>query len=282
MAVHSIQTLTLEYRVFDRFDGETEAPPFSEGVVDERGIYVFEVARLGIVPLRFGEEEELPDQPAAPSPRYLTWTVLRGLSTASPNMGIGGQIRQGGLGAVLLEPTATIADGAEGIYLRRCVKVPQGGVILLDGVDAPADGPAIFRCRVQIPQNSEQRGFLDNACCCKSSLTDINLPDGPSEQCPPTLSVLSVSPLQSAVQLTPIEVQITGSGFSELAEPAVAFLESGGPGSLEVTEFAVQNDNLIVAQVIPSTEGVYDVFVGDASIENCVAVLTIAFRVAQA
>ena len=284
MPAASFQTLTLEYRVFDRCDGTTEAPPFSEGQLDERQIYVFEVQRLGVIPLRFGDEEELPEQPSTQANRFLTWSLLTGVPTANnfeSGLGVGFAERDSGQ-TFPIEPVGQIALGSEGLYLQRCVKVPQGGVVLVNDIEAFPGAPAIVRLRVQRPENGEQQHQLELACCCKDGLADLDVPNRPSDDCPSNLTLIEVTPNQAAFDPTePVEVTLLGSGFSELENLQVAFVQPRGevPVQLPILEVSVLDDNTLQAQLLPNAPGVFDVFVGDPNIENCFAALTPGFTV---
>jgi len=283
MPAGSFQTLTLEYRVFDQCDGTTEAPPFSEGVLDDRQIYVFEVQRLGIIPLRFGEEEELPANPSAPANRTLTWSLFTGVpqsQVAGAGVNVGSRERSSGL-LQIVEPVGQIADGSEGLYLRRCVPVPQGGVLVVDQIDSPPVGPAIIRLRVQQVENGEQAQMLAAACCCKNGELDINVPDdgSTSDPCPEDLSLSQVNPFGSNLSLSAITVTLTGSGFSELVDLAVGFFDPNTAANLPVTNVNLINDTTIEVDVVPQTLGTFDVVVGDPNAENCFAVLVDAFTV---
>jgi hypothetical protein len=279
MAPSSFQTLTIEYRVHDRCDGTTEAPPFSEGVLDERQIYVFEVARLGVIPLRFDDAPVNPPLPAAPATRIITWAVLTGIQTSTDfgsGLTLGLVERVAGLGTVPVEPVAQITAGSEGVYLRRCVNVPQGCVLLVNQIQAPPGYMAIIRLRVQQLQNGEQQQQLSLACCCKRDLVDINVPDGVNEPCPPGLTLNQVSPFQASLSNTLLtNVTITGSGFSSLAEVRVAFANESN--QLPVSNVILVDDNTITADVLPNAIGNYDAFVGQS--ETCFVMAPRAFGV---
>jgi hypothetical protein len=277
-----MQTLTLEYRVFDRCDGLTEAPPFSEGVLDDRQIYVFEVARLGRIPLRFDDGPENPPQPSAPANRFITWAVLLGVPVDSEGLSVGFANRVSG-NVTAIEPVGQISVGSEALYLRRCIKVPQGGLVVVNNVDAPPGAFAMVRLRVQQAENGEQQQQLELACCCKRSIPNTNVPDTRDTDCPSSLSIVDVSPSVVPVSLvSEVSVTITGRGFSELETTQVVFLNEGaGEATLPVTSVAVLNDTTIVVSVAPNLAGSYSVFVVDPGSLDCFASLENGFTVTE-
>lgn len=282
MADGTFQTLTLEYRVYGECDGTTVAPAFSDGEIDARQIVVFEVENLGIIPLRFDEEPN-PDDPSTPANRFVTWTVLYGEQSAvnfDSGLSVAAQIEN--LGYQPIEPQGQIAAGKEGAYIQRCIKVPQGGVLMVKDIVPSGGRPAVVRLRVQQTDNSEQNAMLENACCCKAAQVTISLPDEPNGDCPADLTLTGVTPSSTLSGLGAVSVTLSGSGFSELASPGLAFSREDGTGGtiqLPTANLQVLDDNTITVDVTPNVPGLYDVFVGDTSSQNCFAALLQSFTV---
>lgn len=177
MPTGSFQTLTLEYRVHGEFDGATLAPPFADGEVDGSQIVVFDVQNLGVIPFIFGQDAEPAQLPACPAATFVTWTLLYGRATAQ-NVDSGISVAVVMQGAVpTVESIGTIPAAARGLYLRRCIEVPQGGVMVIRDIQASGGFPAIARLRIQRPEASEQKSLLGKACCCKGDLPRIVVPN---------------------------------------------------------------------------------------------------------
>lgn len=277
MSAGSYQTLTLEYRVYDLCDGTTEAPPFSDGELDDRQIYVFEVQRLGVIPLRFGDEVVNPENPSAPANRVITWALLTGVPTAfSETSGLSVGLSFLGQSTMPVERVGQISVSSDGLYVRRCIKVPQGGVLLVRGIEAPPTGPAIIRLRVQQAENGEQQHQLELACCCKETMGNINVPDSVTTACPSDLSLDSLDPNETEINaMDPVTVTLTGAGFASLQEIYVTFED------LPVYNIQLIDDNTVTVEVLPNLSGLFTVMIGDPNIETCFATLQDSFRVSE-
>jgi hypothetical protein len=270
MPAADLQTLTLEYRVYDSCDGVTEAPPFSDGEIDERQVIVFEVQRLGRIPLRFLDAEtENPDDPSAYSERFLTWTVLRGTPTSFGTYdGLNvAEVERASPRVVEVVHVGQIPSGKTGLYIRRCVRVPQGGMLTIDGIDAPAGEFAVVRLRIQQAESNEQSQMLVKACCCKENLPDVSLPA--ESPCPEDLTLTAVSPDSVPEASIATTIRLTGSGFAEL--DTVTLMISNDDTDLPVTSIVVDSDTQITATFVPSTKGTYDIVIGDPNYDGCVA-----------
>lgn len=174
----SLQTLTLEYRASIAFDGTTPAPPFSEGELDERQIYVFEVDRLGIIPLQFGEEEATSNSPLAR--KVMSWMVAYGgvVDPLSAILHLGlVNYSDTTTAPLVIKPLVLQDPAAVGVYSPRCQSISQGYSLIISNM-LPQGSliPLILRLRIVQLQSPEDEASWMAACCCKANLPDNQIP----------------------------------------------------------------------------------------------------------
>lgn len=189
MSGTALQTLTLEYRALNGFDGSTPAPPFDQGRITPSQIHRFDVADLGWIPLRGPLDEEAaalsPPGNGAYAKRWLCWVMVYGeiidpflptvqLAITAPWFPVPAAVPvQDYLVGVIPEPPGFTTEGQ---YSRRCLFVPQGYNVRVSNVAPFADGrPAVIRTRVIVEQSSEDEGSWMSACCCKANMPDNNI-----------------------------------------------------------------------------------------------------------
>jgi hypothetical protein len=183
MSGTALQTLTLEYRALNGFDGSTPAPAFDQGTVTPAQIHRFDVADLGLLPLQLPIEGD-PVGNGAYAKRWLCWVLVYGVvvdplipwielaitNTGDPNPSVPVLSY---LTGVIPVPPGFIG---EGVYARRCLFVPQGYNVRVSNIAPFPDGrPAVIRTRVIVEQSAEDEASWMDACCCKANLPDNNI-----------------------------------------------------------------------------------------------------------
>lgn len=177
MAGPNLKTLTLEYRAFGSFDGSTPAPPFSEGVLDARQIYVFEAVNIGIIPLQFGEEPPTSDSTIAR--KVMTWmltygTVINPPPTAVLTLALANYHENDP--PIALQSLVEQNAGTLGVYSQRCQSIPQGYALRISNLVPLPGMPAILRIRIVQPASPEDEASWMAACCCKAGFIDTQIP----------------------------------------------------------------------------------------------------------
>lgn len=173
----ALKTLTLEYRAFELFDGTTPAPPFSEGKLDDRQIYVFEAERIGNIPLQFGEDNP-PTSESTVARKVMTWMVVYGtvVDPAAAVLSLGIANLSATLPTLTLAPLVFMSANTIGVYSPRCQSIPQGYSLKISNVIPLAGAPAILRLRIVQPASPEDEASWMSACCCKSGFIDNRIP----------------------------------------------------------------------------------------------------------
>jgi Bacterial Ig-like domain (DUF1927). len=276
-----LRPLCLEYRVTGSLDGSTPAPAFAippspaSPVVAPENKVVQTVENLGLVDLTgfLGSHGQIAD-------RLVKWILIYGpfLPTSANNIQVAFD------GRAEPQTAITIPAGANGLYSRNCIFVPQSGQLMLDGMSASAGEPIIVRMQIWQPQTLNDLADMINACCClASSLDEFGEPAFTtalyfSGRC--TRTLISVIPNSVAQGAGPTALTVTGSGFTE--GDIVRFIHSNGTTEIEVTQVVVNNSNSMTVTVdvaADQLQGTYDLTVAAPLAPQCSATLVDALTV---
>ncbi len=276
-----LRPLCLEYRVHGRLDGVTPAPAYvippgaGSPVVPPENKLVQDVDDLGLVDLtgfdgRHGQYSD----------RIVKWILVYGPAVpfAANNIAVAFDGRR--------EPhtALTIPAGANGIYNRNCIFVPQSAQLQLDGMFALGSEPVIVRMQVWQPQTLNDLADMINACCClASSFDEFGEPAFTTAivtpaRCSRTIVSLVPNTAPQGSGLTPIAV--TGTNFTD--GDLVRFLHTNGTTELTVTSVIVLNSNTMNVVVdIPADQlqGAYDMTIAVPLAPQCSFTLDDAFTV---
>lgn len=285
----TLQTIAVEYRVPGSLDGVTPAPQFSLDPrspdhikPDEDNIYVVPVKNLGLIDPTFLTGSAYAD-------RFIKWLVVYG-----PNPPLGPDninvvtLDENG-NVVTLRNKITINVAANGVYAKRCIFVPQGGLLQLRNLVGSAADPIVVRLGIWRPDSLKALAAMRQACCCREGgrfentnppppVIDVNQFNIGIEQfCQRQIDVVTPDQLQAG---TPGTINIIGSGFE--ATDNVVFIDPTTNVVLDPTITFV-NSTQFNADFVPGQttgqEGTYDVLVGPAQVPSCVASAFSAFEI---
>jgi hypothetical protein len=287
----TLQTLAVEYRVSGPLDGTTLAPEFSTDPradnylkPDSDNIFVLELDALGLIDPTLLTGQAYAD-------RFIKWISIYGpaVPTGADNVRVVTYNNSGGL--VTLQNALTVLAVANGIYSKRCIFVPQGGLLQVRNMAGSPGSPVVIRIGIWQPDTLDALAAMRQACCCRLGgvfenpnppplLLDANSVNiGIGQFCARTVD----SPLVPATIADGGSgvIVINGSGF----EPtdSVVFIDPTS-GVILLPAVAYINATSMTATFSPpsfpaSSVGTYDILVGPPEVPSCVGTLLQGFTV---
>lgn len=277
-----LRPIALEYVVRRGLDGTTPAPAWlvppaaGAAIVGPDNKIVIEVDDLGLIDLTGfpGAHGQIAD-------RFIKWILIYGPNTpfGSPNV------------SVAFDGTAerdelTIPAGANGIYSRNCIFVPQSGQLQVFGMRATLADPVIVRIGVWMPQTLLELTAMREACCCIGGLVDaegepvFTTAIYTAAACERTITPPLI-PTSIGQGMDPGPIVINGSGFAE--GDLIALVHEDGIDTLEITTVVVNNPNQVSIAInnrADQTLGAYDLTIAaPLGGPACTATLAGAFTI---
>lgn len=174
----TLQTISVEYRVPGALDGLTPAPEFSLDpgapnhiAPDEDNIYVVNVEdNLGLIDPTFLGGIAYAD-------RFIKWVVIysEALPVGDENIRVVTRDEDGNL--VIVSSTVTpngryagpitVPAVTNGLYLKRCLMVPQGGLLQVRNMVGSPGSPVVVRLGIWRPNSLDALAQIRKACCCR-------------------------------------------------------------------------------------------------------------------
>jgi hypothetical protein len=287
----TLQTVCVEYRVSGALDGLTPAPTFSMNPKsddfippDEDGIFVVSADDLGLIDPTFLFGQAYAD-------RFIKTLVIYGpnFPTSPDNVRVVTRDHDGAL--VILKTELTINPASSGVYSKRCIFVPQGGMLQVLGMTGSAVNPIVVRLGIWQPDTLKALAAMRQACCCREGgifenptpppvNIDINdIPIAIPLFCQRTITNVNPSSIGAG---DIVDVIITGTGF-EVGD-SVVFIDPISFATLGPS-IVVDNSTQITASfgvgsyppLVATTD--FDLIIGPPGIPGCEATLASALTV---
>lgn len=276
-----LRPLCLEYRVTGALDGVTPAPAYAippspdSPVVPPDNKIVQTVENLGLLDLT-----GFPGRHGQIADRIVKWIIVYGPNVpfAADNIAVAFDGRRETRTAL------TIPAGANGIYNRNCIFVPQSAQLQLDGMAASATEPVVVRLQVWQPQTLNDLADMINSCCCLANTFDefgepaFTTAIVSAERCART--IVSLVPNTAVQGAGAVAIAVTGTGFTD--GDLVRLIHTNGTTEITIDSVLINNSNSMTVTVeIPADQlqGAYDMTVAAALAPQCSFTLDDAFTV---
>jgi hypothetical protein len=277
-------TYVLEYLVSELADGITPAPQFEvEGAIPSDGpfpdaeqIYVFPVARLGLIDLSLSGilPPELADAPSGLGQRYVAWAWCSGfvLGAVSPLQKAN---RIGPEGVVNLQALEVLPAAASQFYSRKGYVMPQGTVLRLQNMAPAVPGvPFTVRIGVIVPPTIRDDALMREAFCCTEDIPTTTDTDG--ECVDPNFLTPGVTPNSFSAGVNTIAIH----AFPVSPETGFTSVAINGPfAPLVPTNVEIIFPDTILVTANFADVGLYSVTVTNNADVACQATLPNAFEV---